>query len=401
MSMTQPTTSELVARNLANIESRLNETTPDADKAFNKVLAVTEGLAQKPEYAYMDDIVKANFALTAQGDDLDQLNIDGDYKTPRKAAVACVVIVSLSADDAAELVLNTVFVGPQGLLYDSQASVTAPSDGTSGDGLVLLLKCEDAGTAGTLAVGDELTISQGLSGIGRIATVTAVTVLGSEEEEDEDYRVRLLDVERAEGGGGNSSDFRTWGEEVANVERVYPFSGLPYDSTATAVPGMRTVYVEATEAYNSSGIADTVLLALVKAALLADPTTGASREILGLTKDTLAVESIFRTPIYVTLVGLSVSTGTKAAAQTAVTSALTTYLKTFRPFVQGLDPDFDRMDALTSSLLGREIQDVLDAYGGSVQSVLFGTVVGTYPGIYNLRNAEKLSLGGIVWEDAS
>jgi uncharacterized phage protein gp47/JayE len=401
MSMTQPTTAELVSRNLANIEGRLGESTPTADKAFNKVLAVTEGLAQKPEYAYMDDLVKANFALTAQGDDLDKLNINGDYNTPRNPAVACKVTAKLSADDTAELVLNTVFVGPQGLLYDSQASVTAPSDGKAGDGLVIALKCEDAGTAGSLAVGDELTIQSPLTGIGRTATVTAIAVAGSEKEEDEDYRVRLLDVIRAEPGGGNSADFRLWGEAVSGVKRVYPFSGVPYDSSDPEYPGMRTVYVEATESYDADGIADSPLLALVRAALLADPDTGADRQILGLTTDTLYVQSIARKALYVTVVGLTVNSGSLASAETKVEAALTTYLKQFGPFVQGLDADFDRLDTVTPSLLSHEVQDVLKAYGGTCQNILMGTVLGTNSGTYTLKNGEKLKLGSVVFEAAS
>jgi hypothetical protein len=164
---------------------------------------------------------------------------------------------------------------------------------------------------------------------------------------------------------------------------------------------MRTVYVEAAESYNADGIADSTLLALVKAALLMDPDTGESRQILGLTEDTLYVQSIARTPIYVKVVGLAVTTGTLAAAQTAVTSALTTFLKQFRPFVDGLDPSFDRLDTLTSSLLAHEVQEILDSYGGSCQNILFGTVLGTWLGTYSLKDGEEFKLGSVTFEAAS
>lgn len=401
MSATQPTTAELVSRNLANLESRLDETTPSADKAFNKVLAVTEALAQKPEYAYAADLILANYVLSAQGDDLDAINENGSYDTPRNAAKACKLTASLTADDGAVLAVNTVFVGPQGLLYDSQAAATAPSSGTSGAGLVLSLSCEDSGTAGTLAVGDELTIQSPVSGVGRTATVTAVAQAGTAEEEDDDYRIRLLDVIRAEPGGGNSADFRIWGESVSGVARVYPFSGVPYDSSDTEYPGCRTVYVQATEDYSSTRVADSSLVALVKAALLADPDTGADRQILGLTQDTLFVQSIALKPIYILVTGLEVTTGTVAAAQSAISSAITTYLKKFHPYVQGLDATFERMDTITASLLAVEIQSVIKSYGGTVQNVQFGTVSGTYLGKYELKDGEIPAVGAVTFQAAS
>lgn len=397
MPYTIPSTADLVARNKSNIESHLNQTTPPADKAFNTVLAVEQGMSHRGLYAYAADRVNANFAMTAQGDDLDA--IGEEYDILRGKATAAVIVAALPADDGTSIDLSTIFVGPQGLQYETQNTVVAPS-GAPGSGVIISMVCKEPGVSGNLSVGDILTIEQPVSGAGRLASVSSVSIIGTEKEEDDDYRIKILDAERAEGGGGNSSDIRSWGESIAGVKRIYPFTGKPWDSGVTEYPGMRTVYVEATENVDPSGVAPSGLLASVKAAILADPNTGEVREILGLTTDTLFVKSIYRTPLYLKIVGLSVSTGTVAAAQTAVESAMATYMKIFGPFVQGLDPDFDRLDQVTASLLAREIQDLLDSYGGTCQNVLFGTSVGTFIGIYLLGNAEKLSLGGIVWASA-
>jgi hypothetical protein len=131
---------------------------------------------------------------------------------------------------------------------------------------------------------------------------------------------------------------------------------------------------------------------------MADPDTLVPREILGLTADYLYVRSIVRTPIYVKVVGLSVRSGTMGAAQSAVTAASDKHLRRFAPFVQGLDPDFDRLDDVTATNLGREVQDSLEPYGGSAQNVLLGTSVGTYLGHYALAQNERLKLGGIIFE---
>ncbi len=397
MGYTIPTTAELVARNLAALEARLNQTTPDADQSFNAALATTEAMAAKGHYKYAEDRVRAASALTAQDGDLDA--IGNEYGCYRNVAESFEGTASLAADDGVTLNVNSVFVGPSGLQYRVKASATAPV-GASGSGVVLALVCSEEGVAGNLSAGDELSIQTPVAGAGRIATITTVTVLGTEEEDDDEYRVRILDIERAEGGGGNSSDIRTWAQGVAGVKRAYPFSGPPWNSALTPYPGMRTVYVEASESINADGIAPAGLLSSVRAALLSNPDTGISREVLGMTTDTLYVQSIYRTPIYVRVVGLAVSTGSLGAAQTAIETALGVFLRRFSPFVQGLDPDFDRLDVVAATVLSREVQEILDAFGGRAQNVLFGTSVGIFIGEYALNDGEKLSLGGVTWESA-
>jgi hypothetical protein len=387
---TIPSTSELTARNLANLESRLGATTPSADKAYNKVLAVSQGMTEKGLYAFAADRAKANLAISAPELDLEYIGIE--YDCERNPASQCVLAATLPCESGTIIPINSIFDGPQGLQYQTTAEVTA-----SGTSVSLPLICTEAGTSGNLAIGDELTMQETIDGAESTATVTAITTTAVDKEDLETYRQRVLDKVRADGGGGNSSDIREWGESVAGVKRVYPFTGKPYNASITAYPGMRTVYVEATKAYQADGIADGSLVALVKAAILADPDTGKSREILGLTSDTLYVQSIARTPIYVEIAGLSVRLGTSSAAMAAVNTALTAYMITFRPFVQGLDPDFDRLDKLVRGHLARVTMNVLDDYQATVTEVKFGISVGTYLDVYALADGETLKLGGITW----
>lgn len=387
-----PSTVDLLARNRAALESRLNETTPAADKAYNTALAAMEAMADRGLYALAADRVRANSALTAEGADLDA--IGGEYGTPRNEVTAWAGSATLPADTDTIIPLGTRFVGPQGLQYETTAEATAAAGVAT-----LALVCRESGVAGNLVNGDELTIQSPVAGAERIATVTATTATGAEEEDDDEYRPRILDVLRAEPGGGGPADYRIWAQAVAGVKRAYPITGAP--TGITPYPGMRTVYVEASASLNVDGIAASGLLAQVQAAILADPDTAEPREMLGLTQDTLYVRSITRRSIYCKVVGLTVTTGTEVGAQTAVTAALDTFLRQFRPFLQGLDPDFDRLDEVTALHLQREVQNVLDAYGGSAQNVLFGTVMDTWLGKYTLVDGETLKLGGVVFEAAS
>ena len=96
-----------------------------------------------------------------------------------------------------------------------------------------------------------------------------------DRETDDAYRRRILDEIRTVGGGGNSADYRRWGEEVDGVARVFPYSGKPVDgSEGTSEVGDRTVYVEATEEYAANRWADAALLSDVRDAITTGPDTG-------------------------------------------------------------------------------------------------------------------------------
>jgi hypothetical protein len=284
------------------------------------------------------------------------------------------------------------------LRYTVTASATAPQ-GSPGSGALAPIVCEIDGPSGNLAAGDSLTIQTPVAGFPQTALAEETTALGTDIEDIEDYRRRILDAERAEGGGGNSSDYRAWAQSVPGVLRAYPFSGPP--PGVTPVPGQRVVYVEAAPEISADGVAPQSLLDLVRAAVLTDE-DGISREILGFPvgPDLLYVRSIVRTPVYVQIAGISVSSGSIGEAEDAVETALESLLRTFSPFVQGLDADFDKRDEVVASMLAREVQNILDAYGGTAENVLFGLSPGTFVGRYNLMPNEKLKLGGITFTEA-
>jgi hypothetical protein len=104
--------------------------------------------------------------------------------------------------------------------------------------------------------------------------------------------------------------------------------------------------------------------------------------------------------VYVTVRGLSASGSSLAVAETQITAALEKLLTGFAPFVQGLDADFNRRDELTNSVLLQEIQNVLDAHGGTAEGVIFGDQPSGDIGRLTLANNEKLRLAGIVFEEA-
>jgi hypothetical protein len=409
-----PSTSEVISRNIQNIESLLNEKTPSADRAFNRAWAVVEGLSASGIYAFAADRARDNLAISASEEGLEALG--EEYDLPRRQAAPWRGKASLSLHHGQALYAGTVYIGGQGLKYETTATTTGGSDNTA----VAPLQCADSSPAGNLSEGDILTIQSVIDGAGREAVVTEVTRLGLDIENVEDYRLRLLDVIRGGSGGGGveeesgtvdvhveacvtSSDYRIAAEAVGGVARAYPFSGPPENSGITPVPGQRVIYVEAAPDIDPDGIPPQALLDLVRAAVLADPVTGKSREILGLPtgSDLLFVAPIRRTGIYVRIVGISVPSSSLAVAESQITFVVQTLLRSYRPFIQGLDAAFDRRDELTSSVLAREVQTVLDAYGGSAENILFGDSPTAVNARYILSEDETLKLEQIIFEEAA
>ena len=396
MPYNNPSTEELVNRNRTQIEANLNQNTPLSEKAFNTVLSTVEALADRELYGYASDLTRENLALTASEDGLGALG--EEYGIYRFQPTAWEGMAAFDIPDGETLYFGTAFIGPQGFKYETSRSATAPYL-EPGSGVLVPITCTEFGPSGNLSVGDTLSIQIPI-GTGRTAKVVEIITLGTSIEDLESYRQRLLDFERSEGGGGNSSDYRTWAQGVPGVRRAYPFSGPPEDVGHDALPGERTVYIECLPEVDSEGIPPQSLLDLVWTALQLDPGTGESREVLGLTRDTLYVRPIVRTKLYVTVKGMAVSVGNIGDAEAAVSSALAVFFEGFSPFVQGLDPDFDKKDTVTASVIGREVQNVLDAYGGTAQEIFFGTSPAVSTGRYELKQNEKVKLEQTLFEGA-
>jgi hypothetical protein len=234
MAFTIPTTKELAAQFLAAIESQLNQTTPPVARAFNRVLSAVLGLFGSGVHKHVADRALQCLALTATREGLDL--IGANYGVARKAAVATVLEVTLPATAGTLIPSGTVFTSDDtGETYTTLADVTADAFGVA----LLSVVAATVGESGNLSVGDALSIGTQIAGADSTGYVTdtvatdGLVVIGLDAETDATYRRRVLTRIRAAGGGGNAADYRTWGEAVDDVARVFPYSGKPVTFTAT------------------------------------------------------------------------------------------------------------------------------------------------------------------------
>jgi hypothetical protein len=390
MSYVIPTTEQLVNAHISRIESKINQNAPSNDKAFIVVIGTTEGGLDIGLYKFAADAVKQTLALTATNEGLDQ--IGNDNSTPRKQAETAILEATLNATTGTTIPSGTEFISDSnGIRYKTDADVIAAAGVAT-----LSLRCTETGTTGNLDNGETLSITAQISGAETVATVTSTTQLGVDKETDADYRPRVLFAQRAITGGANATDHKIWAESVTGARRAFPYAGRP-ESEGTSFPGDRTVYVEATSTIDADGIAPQSLLDDVRDAINTDQLTGESRAVLGLTDETLFVESIIRTSIFVEISDLNVEPEQESALKSDVSDALNLYFRSIAPFVDGVDIVSERNDTITNLSVSEIVQDVLSSYGASAQTVTFGLVVGVSIPLYFLNPGELTKLGGITY----
>lgn len=389
-----PTTQQIKDQSKANYEAELNQTAPPVDKSYLNVQAAIDALNITPLYKFAADAVIQNLALTATSESLDLLG--REYGIIRKPSEAAILDISLPATNGTVIQASNSFVGnSNGERYFPDSSVTAAADSAD-----LTVTAENVGVAGNLNVSEEMTISTQVPGAETTATITAIVNTGAEKETDDVYRIRILDEIRSQGGGGNTADYRRWAQEVAGVTRAYPYSGNPTDlaeNDGSSFPSQRTIYIQADTSIDIDGIAPQSLLDEVRESITANPDTGVARQPLGLTDETLFVESIIRTSFFTEIRGLDVSVDQEAQVISDIDSALTLYFAGLTPFVDGLDPVFTRNDLITDLTVSDIVQDVLSAAGGSATGVGFGIAPDTFLPSYRLSPGELAKNGGVTY----
>lgn len=385
MAIEIPTTAEVVAEIKTRIESSINQETPALAKAFVSVLSAALGMVVTSLDKLVADRSRQTLALTATGTGLD--TVGQNFGVTRTAATSAEVNVTITGTNGAVALVSRAWVCTANNLqyYPDQAYTI------SGGSVVATLVCATPGEAGNTVSGDEFILSIPTSGITPSAAWQSVDTAGVDQESDSAYRNRILNVIRTVGGGGNSADYREWGEAVAGVSRVFPYTGIS-DSTH----GSRDIYVEADTA---GRVADSTLQDAVEAAILVDPDTGLSRVPLGLPAGTLNVDTITITDIYVDVQTIDVPAGvTQGDVEADIEEAVEAYLISLAPFVDGLDSEVDKNDVISSLSVGKVIQEVLESYSSTAEGVTVSLSSGGADlGVYELGYGElaKLADGGV------
>ncbi len=174
MGLTLLTTEELFERNLANIEGKINQTSPLNDKAFNRVISAMEALNQKELQNYGAELATANLVITATGSDLDILG--SEYGVTRKPAEAAVLTIELPAVNGTVIPVTVDYTGDSnGVRYLPDAASPPAAGGVA----VQDVSAQTLGVAGNLNITDTMSIGTQVPGAETQAEVTIIFKHGS------------------------------------------------------------------------------------------------------------------------------------------------------------------------------------------------------------------------------
>lgn len=362
MALITPTTTDVNANIIAQLEASLSQTIPLLPKSFLRILAKTLAAVFITLYKYGGWMFFQVFVSTAANESTE---VNGKTVNPLVewgrligvgdpvAATQAELVVDITVVSAGTLPSGSQLIGnTNGVTYITigavtlvgatvQATVRAVSDQSGGGG---------AGAIGNLDVGAILSFANPLSSVGREAVVDSQAVTGADGESTEAYRQRVIDFFQKRPQGGAYADYEQWGEETAGIVACYPYT--------SSNPGQVDVYCEADTAIDPDGIPTTAQLEAVLDNINLDVAGRATRRPANALANTFAIT---RTGFDVIVSGLSVDNPTQV--QSDITDAVEEYFLGREPYILGLTIP-PRKDIITATAVGGLIDDIVSAAGG-------------------------------------
>lgn len=248
-------------------------------------------------------------------------------------------------------------------ILDSEYILTGTSD-------EIEVRSVGSGSGYNLNVGDKLTITEPVIGVGKTVVVSEVLVQPKSGETVELYRQAILNAIQLEPQGGSRADYRQWSSDAQGVRLVYPYVR---DIDASVID----LYVEATleDSTDGKGTPTSTILSDVEDVVEMDPDITKPLNERGRRpmQADVQVSAITLVPVEITISGLN---DNSQSVKDAIQSSIIAFLYDVRPFISGAD-------------LRRNKNDIL--YSGKVQSVVTESLVNG-----NFFNSLELSVDGNI-----
>lgn len=220
MAFPRPTLTEIIERVLADVSSRVVGV--DGAVLRRSVLGVIGRAvagASHELHGRLDYIARQVIIDTADAEYLDRwASVWGVRRKPAEFAIGS---VTFTGTPGSSIPIGAILQRQDGALFETAAAGSIPSAGS----VAVAVRATVAGAEGNTAAGVTLTLQQPLSGV-QVSAVTAVGGLsaGSDAEDDDALRARLLTRIQEPPQGGAAADYVNWALEVPGVTRawVYP-----------------------------------------------------------------------------------------------------------------------------------------------------------------------------------
>lgn len=253
-----PTLAVLKKRVLGDVETRLRDGLVYVRTSVEHVLA-TVFLGVMLEL-YGEQASTADNVLPATCSEAMLVLHAADRGLPRTAAVAARVTVVLTGTDGTVVPAGAELQRPgDGAVYLVDAAATVASGAAT-----VTATAAVAGAAGNMADAEPVELAKSVTGLDTVGTVSGEPLtVGTDEEDLEAWRRRIVAHDREPPQGGADVDWRSWVEAVAGVGAAVVEGNSPG-------PGFVTVYVIAAVAADGTSadlVPSSELVAAVEAAL--------------------------------------------------------------------------------------------------------------------------------------
>lgn len=217
MPFDRPTLSTIIDRIQSDFETRISDIGTLLRRSVLKVMAKVYGGAIHILWGFLEYMSKQLFVSSAEDDYLDK--IGAEYGLPRNAATKATGTATVTGTTGLTVEAGTELQSDADVVYVVDDDVTL----VAGTGTIALT-AKEAGADGNDDGGITIEFISPISGINTNATVgTDGFVDGTDEENDNDYRARILLKKRTAPHGGAEHDYKNWCFEVSGVTRVWTF----------------------------------------------------------------------------------------------------------------------------------------------------------------------------------
>ncbi len=234
----RPTLREIDARLAGDVESRLPGIDPQLRRSVIGALVRSVAGAHHELYGYLDWISHQVFPDSADGPELARWA--GIWGIERRPASSAAGTLTATGTDGSIIPAGTRWRRGDGAEYVSSAQATIAAGAAA-----VSVRAAVPGAAGVAAAGVRVTLLSPVAGVAAAAVVAAGGVAGgTDEEADDDLRVRLLARLRAPPDVGTAADYVRWALAQPSITRAWARGNTPG-------LGQVTVYLMADDATDS------------------------------------------------------------------------------------------------------------------------------------------------------
>lgn len=253
------------------------------------------------------------------------------------------------------------------------------------------IKCVEAGSAGNLAVGDELQFVNNIGSVDRKAILSEAGNQGTDSETETSYRERVRSRWRTQPQGGSLADYRMWASEVSGVYQTYIYKD---DETSAGV----IIYVSGDGDVYPDRIPSQELCRQVGERCTYDA-EGTARKPIGAVLDPEADETYANVrPVSVKAFNVAVTGYSGESLQNFSASAkaqIKSYLEEREPYVRGLSVDNDKKNRISDFNISSILTEICEEYSSYFEGIEL-TSNGQPVSAYTLGRGELAKLGTLT-----